>query len=89
MLLNPRMMCGGDWRDLAGKFGMKYMQILNVDEREKNPTLTILKDWWAEDGDRTVAVLLGMLKEMKRADCVRLLEPFEYYGMVYYFLSYL
>ena len=85
MLLNPRMMCGEDWRNLAGKFGMKYVQILNIDERERNPSLAVLKDWWAEPGDRTVSVLLAMLTDMKRADCVRLLEPFEYYGMIMLF----
>lgn len=85
MHLNPRMMCGGDWRNLAGHFGMRYMQIVNIDEREKNPTLAILKDWWTEGGDRSVSALVRLMKEMKRADCVRLLEPFEYYGMVILF----
>ena len=85
ILLNPHMICSGDWRDLAGKFGMKYAQILNIKELERNPTLAVLKDWWDEAGDRTVSVLLGMLTDIKRADCVRLLEPFEYYGMIMLF----
>ena len=88
MHLNPKMVCGGDWTTLAGKFEMKYIEIKNF-EREQNPTLAVLHKWWSETGDKTVSHLIDIFEEMKRNDVVKLLKPYEFYGMkfdIFHFL---
>ena len=80
MHLNPKMVCGGDWKSLAGELGMKMLEILNY-ETVQDPTLAVLRAWWSGPGDTTVSRLIEIMDKMKRADVVRILEPFEYVGM--------
>ena len=80
MHLNPKMVCGGDWKSLAGEFGMKMLEILNY-ETVQDPTLAVLSAWWSDVGDKTVSRLIDIMEKIKRADVVRILEPFEYVGM--------
>lgn len=80
LLLNPRMVCGGDWQSLAGLFKMKYIEILNYG-REVDPTMAILPKWWSEPGDKSVSKLISLLKELKREDACKLLEDFEFCGI--------
>ncbi len=77
ILMNPRMVVGSDWMSMAGAFGLTYQEILNYD-RQIDPTLAVLKDWWAEDGDRTVTALIKILESIKRFDAVKLLRPHEF-----------
>ena len=79
MQLNPRMVCGNDWRNLAGEFGCTYTEIKNY-ELEKDPTLEVLFAWWNEPGDRTVSNLMSIIKKLRRADVLKILEPYEFYG---------
>ena len=80
MHLNPRMVCGGDWMSLAGEFEMTYMEIRNY-ERAADPTMAVLEKWWIDVGDKTVSRLIEILRKIKRADVVKILEPYEFYGM--------
>ncbi len=80
LLLNPDMVVSKDWRSLASKFNMKYQHILNY-ERKSDPTAAVLNDWWSGPGDKTVTVLISMLRSMKRIDAVNLLKPHEFTGM--------
>lgn len=77
--LNPSMIVGGDWKSMAGEFGMTYSEILNYD-RQPDPTMYVLAEWWQEGGDKTVTELLSVLRKIKREDTVRLLSPHENYG---------
>ena len=80
MKLNPRLP-RKDFRTLAGKMKYTYERIRNF-EREKNPTLSVLSDWWTEAGKRgevkTVTELIEILAQMSRDDAVMLLREHEF-----------
>lgn len=78
--LNPRMVSHGDWKSLAGRMGMKYIEIINY-ERCSDPTLDVLHKWCSGPGDKTVSTLLGILEQMNRADAIKILQPYEFCGM--------
>lgn len=85
MYLNPRMPLK-DFRTLAGKMGYTFMRVRNF-ERESNPTVSLLEDWWTSFGkkgeSKTVGDLIKYLEEMRRDDAVDLLKPFEFTGKYY------
>jgi hypothetical protein len=83
MFLNIRMPLK-DIRTLAGKLGYSFQRVLNF-EREHNPTVSVLEDWWTSYGkngkEKTVSELVAKLKEMKRDDAVDFLKPHEFTGI--------
>ena len=83
MHLNPRTELGNDWTGMAGCLGYKYLAIQNH-EREKNPTLSVLSEWWRQEGDKTVTKLISVLKEIGHNLAAQLLEPHEFCGMYKY-----
>lgn len=82
MYLNPYMPLK-DYRSLAGKLGYTFMRVVNF-ERERNPTIALLEDWWTsfnnKNEPKTVSELMQVLEEMRRDDAVDLLKPYEYTG---------
>ena len=82
MKLNPRHPLK-DFRYLAGKMNYTYESVRNF-ERQKNPTVFLLSEWWmssAEKGEqKTVTNLIEYLQEMRRDDAVELLRPVEFTG---------
>ena len=85
MKLNPRHPLK-DFRYLAGKMNYTYESVRNF-ERQKNPTVFLLSEWWmsnAEKGEqKTVTNLIEYLQEMRRDDAVELLRPVEFTGKSY------
>ncbi len=78
--LNPELLVAANWRSLAGHLGFSITNILNF-EREKDPTLSVLQEWWTTGREeKTVRHLLDILQSMERYDCKRLLEPYEFTG---------
>ena len=46
LILNPSLPLK-DYRSLAGKMGLKYIYVKNLD-RVENPTEKLLQHWWSE-----------------------------------------
>lgn len=86
MKLNPRHPLK-DFRYLAGKMNYTYESVRNF-ERQKNPTVFLLSEWWmsnAEKGEqKTVTNLIEYLQEMSRDDAVEILRPVEFTGKSYH-----
>ena len=82
MKLNPRHPMK-DFRYLAGKMNYNFERVRNF-ERERNPTIALIADWYtsnADDGEaKTVTQLIDLLKKMKRDDAVDLLRDHEFTG---------
>lgn len=82
MYLNPRMPLK-DYKTLAGKLGYSFLRVRNF-ERDHNPTISLLEDWWtsySKKGEaKTVSELIKILEEMKRDDAASLLRPYEFIG---------
>lgn len=80
MKLNPRMLLK-DYQSLAGKLRYTYEYIRNF-ARERDPTLALLQHWWSSQRgkEKTVTVLMELLSDMERDDCVELLRPHEFYS---------
>lgn len=79
MKLNPRMLLK-DYQSLAGRLKYTYEYIRNF-ARERDPTLALLQHWWSSKRgkEKTVTILLELLSDMERDDCVDLLRPYEFY----------
>ena len=86
MKLNPRHPLK-DFRYLAGKMKYNYEMVRNF-ERQKNPTISLLEDWFmshTRNGERkTVTHLIELLKDMKRDDAVDILKPVEFTGKCFF-----
>lgn len=82
MKLNPRHPMK-DFRYLAGKMNYNYESVRNF-ERQKNPTVFLLGEWWMScerNGEvKTVTHLIELLKDMGRDDAVEILRPVEFTG---------
>ena len=80
MKLNPRMLLK-DYQSLAGRLKYTYEFIRNF-ARERDPTLALLQHWWSSKRgkEKTVTVLIELLSDMERDDCVDLLRPYEFYS---------
>jgi hypothetical protein len=80
MKLNPRMLMK-DYKYLAARLKYTYECIQNF-ARERNPTLALLQHWWSSrrGKEMTVTVLIELLSDMERDDCVDLLRPYEFYS---------
>lgn len=82
MKLNPRHPMK-DFRFLAGKMNYNYESVRNF-ERQKNPTVSLLYEWWMSserNGEvKTVTHLIELLKSMGRDDAVNILRPVEFTG---------
>lgn len=80
MKLNPRHPMK-DFRYLAGKMNYNYESVRNF-ERQKNPTVSLLYEWWMSserNGEvKTVTHLIELLKSMGRDDAVNILRPVEF-----------
>ena len=87
MKLNPRMLLK-DYQSLAGRLKYTYEFIRNF-ARERDPTLALLQHWWSSKRGRekTVGVLIELLSDMERDDCVDLLRPYEFYSKCWLFCS--
>lgn len=89
MYLNPRMPLK-DYKTLAGKLGYSFLRVRNF-ERDHNPTISLLEDWWtsySKKGEaKTVSELIKILEEMKRDDAASLLRPYEFIGKFEFIFS--
>ena len=73
--LNVKSLIFSDFRGLAEKVGFEKYFIDAIDERSKNPTDDILKEWSKKRyQEATVGKLIELLKKMKRMDAVEDLE---------------
>ena len=73
--LNVKTLTFNDFRGLAEKVGFEKYFIDTIDERSKNPTDDILKEWSKKRyQEATVGKLIELLKKMKRMDAVEDLE---------------
>lgn len=76
LILNPSLPLK-DYRSLAGKMGLRYIYVKNLD-RAENPTEKLLQHWWSEEGSKTVTDLIELLMQIERHDAIDLLRPHEY-----------
>lgn len=77
-MLNP-VLATKDYRSLAGKMGMKFWYVKNLDRKE-NPTEELLQNWLSGEGSKFVTDLIDLLKQINRYDAVDLLQEHEYTG---------
>ena len=70
-LLNPRSY--NNWAKLAGRLGFTNNHVKNFELEPEEATQSLLSEWSQQDGS-TVDVLVRILKEMKRDDCVQVLQ---------------
>ena len=70
--LNIASTAGGDYRYLAGHFGMSSDDI-HLISRKENPTNEVLK-WVGGIPQNTAAKLRETLVKMKRYDCVKIID---------------
>lgn len=73
-LLNPKSF--NNWVTLAGRLGFNNSDVKNFEIHPDEATQTVLTEWGQREGS-TVDVLIDVLKEMKRDDCVEVLKPWE------------
>lgn len=76
LMLNP-VLATKDYRSLAGKMGMKFWYVKNLDRKE-NPTEELLQNWLSGEGSKFVTDLIDLLKQINRYDAVDLLQEHEY-----------
>lgn len=69
-LLNPKSF--NNWVTLAGRLGFNNSDVKNFEIHPEEATQTVLTEWGQREGS-TVDVLIDVLKEMKRDDCVEVL----------------
>ncbi|CAH1777926.1 unnamed protein product [Owenia fusiformis] len=77
MLLNPPDVFGNDWRMLADKMGFTFLEIRNIQQREKNPTQALLLVYKTRTGKGNKELLNDLhdyTLSMGREDCVTLLK---------------
>ena len=70
-LLNPKSY--NNWAKLAGRLGFTNNHVKNLELEPEEATQSLLSEWSQQDGS-TVDVLVRILKEMKRDDCVQVLQ---------------
>ncbi|CAH3104969.1 unnamed protein product [Porites lobata] len=70
-LLNPKSY--NNWAKLAGRLGFTNNHVKNFELDPEEATQSLLSEWSQQDGS-TVDVLVRILKEMKRDDCVQVLQ---------------
>ncbi|XP_073256642.1 tumor necrosis factor receptor superfamily member 16-like isoform X2 [Porites lutea] len=70
-LLNPKSY--NNWAKLAGRLGFTNNHAKNFELEPEEATQSLLSEWSQQDGS-TVDVLVRILKEMKRDDCVQVLQ---------------
>ena len=73
-LLNPKSF--NNWITLAGRLGFNNSDVKNFEIFPEDATQRTLEEWGQRD-ESTVAVLINVLKEMKRDDCVEILKPWD------------
>ena len=71
---------GGDYRELAARFGMPNDDIDLISQRT-NQTHEVLR-WIARNPENTIDKLQDVLLDMGRLDCVRIIEKAPKSGMV-------
>ncbi|CAH1777923.1 unnamed protein product, partial [Owenia fusiformis] len=77
MLLNPPDVFGNDWRMLGDKMGFTFLEIRNIQQREKNPTQALLLVYKTRTGKGNKELLTDLhdyTLSMGREDCVTLLK---------------
>ena len=73
-LLNPKS--SKNWVTMAGHLGFTTNEVKNMELCPEEATQRTLEEWGQRDGS-TVDVLMSVLKQMKRDDCVEVLKQGE------------
>lgn len=73
-LLNPKS--SKNWITLAGHLGFTTTEVKNMELCPEEATQRTLEEWGQRDGS-SVDVLVSVLKEMKRDDCVLVLKQWD------------
>lgn len=74
MLMRPRSFMK-DWKNLADLMGFTWEEILNIQECDFDPVISVVRQW-ERNPDATIKKLISFLKKLGRHDVVEDLQPF-------------
>jgi hypothetical protein len=63
---------------LAGHLGNPWHDILLIEQREREPSAYVLRDYCTEHPKSTLDDLLDILEELGREDAIDILEPLRF-----------